>query len=69
MISKTDIIKCRTCEYWTGCREPIFDAKGNPKVRIDDSRGDCQKQESRFCDQSRKQDQKCKCFSKWTELF
>ena len=69
MISKTDVIKCGTCEYWTGRREPVFDAKGNPKVRIDDTHGECQKQESRFCDQNRDQNLKCKYYSKWPELF
>ena len=69
MISKTNIVKCGTCEYWTGKREPVFDAKGSPKVRIDDFFGECQKQESRFCDQKRDQKLKCMHYSKWTELF
>lgn len=69
MVSRTDVVKCGTCEYWIGKREPVFDAKGNPKVRIDDACGECQKQESRFCDQKREQHLKCMYYSKWTELF
>ena len=69
MASKTSTIKCGNCEYWTGKREPIFDRYDVPKNSIIDKIGNCEKEGSRFCGQSRKQGASCKCFSKWTELF
>lgn len=69
MISRTDIMKCGNCEYWTGQREPIFDRKGIPKNSITDKTGNCEKEGSRFCGKAREQNLKCKSFSKWTELF
>lgn len=69
LISKTDVIKCGTCEYWTGERKPIFDRHDMPKVNIIDGIGDCENQESRFCGQPRPQGLKCKAFTKWPELF
>ena len=41
MKSKTSTIKCATCEFWTGNREPVFDASGTPKIDIIDTYGDC----------------------------
>jgi len=69
MIGKTDTRKCGTCEYWTGKREPIFDKNGKPKIHIDDDTGSCEKYDSRFHEQSRRQELSCKYYSKWTELF
>ena len=68
MRSKTDRIICGTCQYWTGAREPVFDAKGTPKVDILDEFGLC---EHFMLDEniSRRRDLKCKCFSKWTEIL
>ena len=45
MQSKTDRKMCGTCEYWTGNREPVFDAKGTPKINIYDRFGVCEKQD------------------------
>lgn len=69
MISKTDRIVCGTCVFWTGAREPVFDANGNPKVRIDDACGECENELSRFCGQQRNKDAKCGKFSKWTKIL
>lgn len=69
MASNTDTIKCGTCEYWTGQREPVFDRKGQPKVKIIDRIGNCEKEGSRFCGQTREQQLHCKYYSKWPELF
>ena len=69
MKTSTETVKCGTCQYWTGDREPVFDAKGQPKIDIRDEFGNCEKVGSRFCGQKRKKSLKCKHFSKWTELF
>lgn len=69
MLSKTDRVICGTCEYWTGSREPVFDKNGVPKIRIDDKIGECCKVGSKFTDQERKKDLKCKMYSKWTEIL
>jgi len=70
MASKTDRIMCGTCQYWIGKRNPIFDAKGMPKVDIVDEIGECQNGNSeKFCGVLRKKEAKCKHFSKWTELL
>lgn len=69
MKTSTETEKCGNCQYWTGAREPVFDAKGTPKVNITDDYGDCEKVGARFYGQSRKKSAKCKYFSKWTELF
>lgn len=69
MRSKTSTIKCATCEFWTGKRDPVFDARGTPVIDIFDTYGECQNVNSRFCDAKREQKAKCKHFSKWTELF
>lgn len=69
MRSNTERQICATCEYWTGARNPVFDAKGNPKIDICDNLGLCQNQFSRFLDASRKYDSKCVRYSKWTEIL
>ena len=69
MKTSTETVKCGNCDYWTGAREPVFDGKGQPKVDIKDAVGNCEKEGSRFCGQKRNKGAKCKCFSKWTELF
>ena len=69
MISKTDRMMCGTCAYWTGRREPIFDKKGIPKVRIDDRFASCENEGSRFCGAVREHSAKCGKYSKWTEIL
>lgn len=69
MKTSVDVVKCGNCQYWTGAREPVFDAKDRPKVEIRDLEGNCENQNSRFCDKTRKKGQSCIHFSKWTELF
>lgn len=69
MKTNTETVKCGNCQYWTGAREPVFDAKGIPKVDITDDVGNCENEGSRFCRQMRKKSASCKDFSKWTELF
>lgn len=69
MRSKTGRKICGTCDYWTGNRTPVFDAKGNPKVDIFDQNGLCENQNSNFADQTRNCSLCCKYYSKWTELF
>lgn len=69
MRTKNDRVICGTCQYWTGNREPVFDAKGMAKVDINDLNGMCENTNSRFCDVVRKRDSKCKHYSKWTELL
>ena len=70
MISKTSIVKCGTCQYWTGNRNPVFDKNGNPKVDIIDKEGVCENENCRkFCGKIRRQDLSCQHFSKWTELL
>lgn len=69
MISKTDRMICGTCAFWTGSREPIFDKKGTPKVRIDDRFGSCENEASRKCGETRNHSSKCGKFSKWTEVL
>lgn len=69
MVSKTDRKICGTCEYWTGCRAPMFDKKGVPKVSILDEVGICNNFTSSFADQPRKKELKCKNYSKWPELL
>ena len=69
MISKTDRKICGTCEFWSGVREPVFDAKSNPKINIIDNYGCCCKHNSRFVDQLRKRDCYCQKYSKWTEIL
>lgn len=69
MISKTDRTICGCCDFWTGDRNPVFDKNGKPKVSINDEIGSCQNTRSKFIDQSRRKDLKCKFFSKWTELL
>lgn len=67
--SKTDRKMCGTCEYWNGDREPVFNEKGIPKIQINTDEGFCEKQGSRFLDELRKYDLRCKCYSKWTEIL
>jgi len=69
MKTSTDTEKCGNCQYWTGAREPVFNARGEPKVNIIDDYGNCEKEGCRFCDQRRKKSARCKHFTKWTELF
>ena len=69
MRSKTDRAICGTCQYWTGAREPVFDAKGTPKIDIFDDCGNCENTRSVMYEQNRKKDGKCKCYYKWTELL
>ncbi len=69
MRSKTTIEKCGTCQFWTGNRMPVFDSLGIPKVDIIDTIGQCENVASRFFEDSRMQNAKCKHFSKWTELL
>ena len=69
MKSRTDTVKCGTCDYWTGERKPCFDQKSTPKVDILSGTGECENSYSRFFEQDRKQGAKCKDYSKWTELF
>ena len=69
MRCKTDRVICGTCQYWTGAREPVFDAKGNPKVDIYDENGNCECTQSSRYDQVRKKELKCKCYYKWTEIL
>lgn len=69
MQSKTDRKMCGTCEYWTGNREPVFDAKGTPKINIYDRFGVCEKQGHRFADQNRENKLCCGRYSKWTEIL
>ena len=69
MRSKTDRQICGTCQYWTGKREPVFDAKGNPKIDITDEEGNCENVSSRFYDKKRMKQAKCKYYSKWTEIL
>ena len=69
MKTSTETVKCGNCQHWTGDREPVFDARGEPKVEIKDDFGSCEKEGSRFCGQNRKKSAKCQHFSKWTELF
>lgn len=69
MQSKTDRKICGTCEYWTGSREPIFDAKGMPKINIYDRYAICAKQGHRFEDQNRENKLCCGRYSKWTEIL
>ena len=69
MKTSTETEKCGNCQYWTGAREPVFNAKGRPMVEIRDDYGECEKEGSRFCGERRLKSLKCKHFSKWTELF
>ncbi len=69
MISKTDRIMCGTCTFWTGAREPIFDQKGIPKIRIEDRFGECENESSRQCGKIRDKEAKCGMYSKWTEIL
>lgn len=69
MRCKTDRVICGTCQYWTGAREPIFDANGNAKVNIFDEVGICECVQSVKYEQLRKKELKCRCFYKWTELL
>ena len=69
MAHKTDRIMCGTCEFWTGKRQPIFDRQGKPKIDIVDLLGQCENEQSKFCNQSKKKDNCCVRFSKWTELL
>lgn len=69
MVSKTDRTICGTCQYWTGERDPIFDKNGVAKVTITDKTGFCQKEGCRFDGQTRRQDNCCIRYSKWTELL
>ncbi len=39
MRSKTDREICGTCQHWTGKREPVFTAKGIPKIDVYDDCG------------------------------
>ena len=67
--SKTDRVICGNCHYWTGKREPIFDAKGTPRNNIYDEIGNCECVNSQFCDKIRKRNLHCCAFSKWTEIL
>lgn len=70
MRSKTSVTKCGTCQYWTGCREPVFDKNGEPKVDIVDDFGVCENINSRrFFGKMRDQRLSCTHFSKWTEIL
>lgn len=69
MRCKTERAICGTCQYWTGAREPVFDSKGNPKVDIFDNCGNCECTQSSKYEQNRKNDGKCKCYFKWTEIL
>lgn len=69
MISKTDRAICGTCAYWTGKRDPIFDQKGTPKIRIEDRFGGCENESSRQCGKTRDKEAKCGKYSKWTEIL
>jgi len=70
LISKTSIVKCVTCQYWTGKRDAVFDKKGIPKIDIVDLIGECENENyKRFCGTKRSQKGSCKHFSKWTELL
>ncbi len=69
MRSKTERVICGTCQYWTGTRVPCFDNKGVPKVDIIDDFGQCENINSKFIDKKRKNENKCKYHSKWTELL
>ena len=69
MRSKTDRKICGTCEYWTGNREPVFDAKGTPKIDILDESGLCENPNSNFTDKIRLKSKNCKYHSKWTEIL
>lgn len=69
MAHKTDRIMCGTCEFWTGKRQPIFDRQDKPKIDIVDLLGQCENEQSKFCNQERKKTNKCIRFSKWTELL
>ena len=69
MKTRTDVVKCGNCEYWTGARKPVFDAKERPMVEITDDYGNCENELSKFCNSSRKKSMKCIHFDKWTDLF
>lgn len=69
MISKTDRAICGTCAYWTGKRDPIFDQKGTPKIRIEDRFGGCENESSRQCGTMRENKAICGKYSKWTEIL
>lgn len=69
MQSKTDRAICGTCEFWTGERQPIFATNGVPKVNIIDKTGSCECPVGNLEGETRGCEQKCKYFSKWTELF
>ncbi len=67
--SMTTTVKCGTCQFWTGSREPGFDSQGKPIVFVHDSNGACENVHSRFCDQDRKESARCVLYSKWTEIL
>lgn len=69
MKTSTETVKCGNCQFWTGAREPVFDAKGIPKVEISDRTGNCENESSRFNGSTRNKGARCIKFSKWTELF
>ena len=69
MRSRTDVEKCGTCEYWTGKRNPVFDKKGRARIDIIDDVGLCENVNSKFLDESRRQERMCCRYSKWTEIL
>lgn len=69
MQSKTDRKMCGTCEFWSGNREPVFDAHGIPKINIYDKAAVCNKQGHRFTDKTRRCELNCGRYSKWTEIL
>ena len=67
--SKTSVVKCGTCEYWTGERTPAFGKNSEAIVIIQDEYGECQCEYCAHTGAKRKESNRCKSHSKWTELL
>lgn len=60
---------CGTCDFWTGKRIPVYDQHSMEKVDIFDRVGNCENENAkRHTGQIMQKQQKCKYYSKWSEL-